>query len=195
MQPHSKSFTGGEPITARFMRRDNFTYLPQFKLVFAGNHQPELRHVDDAMRRRVHMVPFTNKPSRPDPELGAKLREEWPAILAWAVEGCLAWQHEGLNPPAIVRTATDDYFSEEDLLGQWLEEACERRDGETCALKDLFASWREYANALGQQVGHDRLLSRSLRARGFKSSKHSLTRATHFVGITLRPEVHAGLRL
>ena len=60
-----KALTGGDPITARFMRQDFFTYLPAFKLVIAGNHKPGLRGVDEAIRRRFHLVPFTVTIARP----------------------------------------------------------------------------------------------------------------------------------
>jgi putative DNA primase/helicase len=59
-----KVLTGGDPITARFMRQDFFTYKPQFKLLFAGNHQPTLHGVDVAMRRRFNMLPFIFKAGR-----------------------------------------------------------------------------------------------------------------------------------
>ena len=62
-----KKLTGGEPITARYMRRDFFTYMPEFKPVIAGNHKPTLRNVDDAMRRRLKLAPFLFKPEEPDP--------------------------------------------------------------------------------------------------------------------------------
>jgi P4 family phage/plasmid primase-like protien len=51
--------TGGDPISARFMRQDFFTYKPQFKLVIAGNNKPSLRSVDEAVRRRFNLIPFT----------------------------------------------------------------------------------------------------------------------------------------
>ena len=35
-----KALTGGDPIAARFMRQDFFEYIPQFKLMIAGNHKP-----------------------------------------------------------------------------------------------------------------------------------------------------------
>ena len=54
-----KALTGGDPITARFMRQDFFTYTPQFKLLIAGNHKPGLRNIDEAIRRRFHLLPFT----------------------------------------------------------------------------------------------------------------------------------------
>jgi putative DNA primase/helicase len=122
-----KQMTGGDPITARFMRRDYFTYQPEFKLVIIGNHKPCLDNVDDAMRRRLNIIPFTNKPSTPDPDLESKLREEWPAILRWMIEGCLDWQQNGFLRPNVVSDATSSYFEDQDLLGQWLNECCEPR--------------------------------------------------------------------
>src|SRR6185369_288445 len=63
-----KALTGGDPITARFMRQDFFTYQPAFKLVVAGNHKPGLRGVDEAIRRRFHLVPFLARFANPDPD-------------------------------------------------------------------------------------------------------------------------------
>ena len=85
-----KALTGGDPITARFMRKDFFTFIPTFKLLIVGNHKPVLKNVDEAMRRRIHIVPFLHKPPQPDPCLGEALRVEGPGILRWAVDGCLA---------------------------------------------------------------------------------------------------------
>ena len=78
-----KQLTGGDKIAARFMRQDFFEFVPQFKLTIIGNHQPELRNVDDAARRRANMAPFVHKPEKPDRKLEEKLRAEWPGILRW----------------------------------------------------------------------------------------------------------------
>ena len=117
-----KQLTGGEPITARFMRQDFFTFTPTFKLTLIGNHKPVLRNVDDAARRRFNIVPFTYKPETPDPLLAEKLRAEWPAILRWMLDGCLAWQRHGLRQPEAVRAATADYFAAQDVFGAWAAE-------------------------------------------------------------------------
>jgi putative DNA primase/helicase len=87
--------TGGDPVTARFMRQDNFTFIPQFKLFVIGNHKPRLSSVTDAMRRRLKLIPFLNKPARPDTELMKKLEAEYPAILRWMIDGCVDWQRNG----------------------------------------------------------------------------------------------------
>ena len=108
-----KALTGGDKITARFMRQDFFDFTPTFKLFICGNHKPRLANVDEAMRRRLLLVPFTVQipPAERDPQLAEKLEAEWPAILRWCIDGCLEWQRIGLAPPAIVRDATDEYFA------------------------------------------------------------------------------------
>jgi putative DNA primase/helicase len=89
--------TGGDPITARYMRQDNFTYTPKFKLMVAGNHKPSLRSVNEAARRRFHLIPFTVTIPEPDRDinLAEKLKPEWPGIFNWALQGCLEWQKTG----------------------------------------------------------------------------------------------------
>src|SRR6478735_7420388 len=110
-----KQITGGDRVTARFMRQDNFTYIPQFKLMIIGNHKPVLHSVDEAARRRFHIVPFMIRPDTPDSELQSKLLTEAPAILQWMVDGCIDWQQHGLVQPDSVREATETYFDEQDL--------------------------------------------------------------------------------
>src|SRR5690606_19855947 len=71
-----KALTGGDPISARLMRQDFFTFEPVFKLMIAGNHRPSLRNVDEAVRRRFNLVPFevTIPREERDPNLPEKLR-------------------------------------------------------------------------------------------------------------------------
>src|SRR3954452_3919523 len=77
------------------MRQDFFTYTPAFKLVIAGNHKPGLRGVDEAIRRRFHLLPFIVTIADPDLELPEKLKAEWAGILQWMIEGCLRCQRAG----------------------------------------------------------------------------------------------------
>ena len=123
-----KSLTGGDRIAARFMRQDFFEFTPTFKLVIAGNHKPGLRSVDEAIRRRFHLVPFTVTvpPEERDETLAERLRAEWPGILAWAIEGCLDWRRQRLSPPAAVQAATAAYLDAEDALAAWIEDEGQR---------------------------------------------------------------------
>ena len=91
------------------MRQDFLTFQPRFKLMIVGNHKPAIVNVDDAMRRRFNIVPFTVKPATPDPMLEENLRKEFPSILRWMIDGCLDWQANGLMPPTSVSAATADF--------------------------------------------------------------------------------------
>ena len=183
-----KALTGGDRITARFMRQDFFEFTPQFKLLVAGNHKPSIRNVDEAMRRRLHMVPFTVTIPRAqrDKRLPERLLAECDGILAWALQGCLEWQQTGLKPPATVLAATDEYFEAEDALGRWLQERCELGASfiEPTAL--LYASWKAWAEAGGEFVGSIKRFSENLTNRGL--AQHREDNARRFRGIRLRQE-------
>lgn len=185
-----KELTGGEPITARFMHKDEFTYTPQFKLLFMGNHKPELRNVEGGIRRRLHLVPFNVKPERPDVHLVDKLKAEWPQILAWAIEGCLEWQLEGLNPPAAVLAATNEYFEDEDAFGRWISERCTTDVGAEAISSELYEDWREWCGENGEFAGSQKRLSTELKTRGFEQYRTSNSRG--FRGIALKT---AGLKV
>jgi putative DNA primase/helicase len=180
-----KALTGGDPITARFMRQDFFTYSPAFKLVMAGNHKPGLSGVDAAIRRRFHLVPFTLTIANPDKELPDKLQTEWPGILAWMIEGCLAWQRVGLNPPAIVRNATEVYLGEEDTVAQWVEECCLIGKGQWGIGGQLWKSWKAWAEANNERPSTRKAFAEAMAAHGYPANKSQGVRG--YAGIDLKP--------
>ena len=183
-----KAMTGGDPITARFMRADFFTFVPTFKLIVAGNHRPGLRNVDEAIRRRFNLVPFsvTIDPAMRDPDLPDKLRDEWPGILQWAIDGCMLWQEHGLAPPAAVLDATASYMEAEDALALWIAECCDV-DPKFCdSSSALFVSWKAWAERAGEFPGSQKRFSQSMAPRGFQASRGATGRAT-FNGVRLKP--------
>lgn len=184
-----KAMTGGDPVTARFMRQDYFTYLPTFKLTISGNHKPALRSVDDAARRRFNVVPFVQRPSAPDPELSEKLRAEWPGILRWMIDGCLAWQRDGLARPKAVLDATAEYFADQDVLTQWIEECCEVGAGFGETSSKLFASWRAFAQGRSDEPHNAKWLGAMLERQGYRRAKDCAQfRGRGYLGIRLLPE-------
>ena len=178
-----KALTGGDPITARFMRQDFFTYQPAFKLVIAGNHKPALRGVDEAIRRRFHLIPFVVTFADPDRDLPEKLKAEWPGILQWMIAGCLAWQRDGLNPPAIVRSATETYLSEEDALAKWIEDCCVTGSQQWCASAELWPSWQRWAAAANEVVGSQKRFGMALENHGYRPERTQAMRG--FRGLDL----------
>ena len=164
-----KNLTGGDKISARFMRQDFFEFFPQFKLFVAGNHKPAIRNIDEAMKRRLHLIPFTITvpPEKRDQHLQHKLLAERDGILAWALQGCLDWQRNGrLDPPQQVVDATEEYFEGEDALGRWLDERCVRVASAKSLTAELFTDWKQWADGAGEYVGSQRRFSDLLITRG-----------------------------
>lgn len=187
-----KAITGGDKVSARFMRQDFFEYIPQFKLVIAGNHKPAIRNVDEAMKRRLHMVPFTvTIPlERRDPRLTEKLLAERDGIMAWAVQGCLEWQRVGLRPPQCVVDATEEYFEEEDRVGEFITEDCYVHGDARVSIEDVFHRWRERGEQRGEYTGTSRWLVQQLLSRGF-SRKRLTAGVKGLVGLSLKPRANS----
>jgi putative DNA primase/helicase len=111
------------------------------------------------------------KPQQPDRELETKLMQEAGCILSWMIAGCLDWQKNGLIRPQVVQAATEAYFSDQDLFGQWLEDCCDVRLGNPKIWDksaDLFESWTEYAHKAGDQPGSRKSFGQAMQRRGFE---------------------------
>ncbi len=171
-----KAITGGDDITARLMHQDFFTYRPQFKLLIAGNHKPAIRNIDEAMRRRMHLIPFTITvpPEKRDPLLTEKLLAERDGIMAWAVQGCLLWQSQGLVQPKSVVSATEEYFEAEDAMGRWMSERCNLGINHKALTATLFNDWKQWAELSGEYIGTQRRFSDALLARRFEKWRNSM---------------------
>jgi putative DNA primase/helicase len=187
-----KALTGGDPITARFMRQDNFTFIPQFKLVIAGNHKPALRNIDPAMRRRFHLVPFTQTipEHEVDRQFPEKLRAEWPAILAWAIEGCQHWQRIGLLPPAIVRDATEAYFVAEDSFSRWFEECAIESKQTWTSSQEIWRNWSIWCERNGEHAGTPKSLAEKLVTRGFVPERTNKQRGFRGINLIYKAKSH-----
>ncbi len=195
-----KQLTGGEDrVKARPLYGRYFDYPPQFKVQLMANSKPVIRGTENAIWNRVHLIPFDRVIAKEDqdPRLLAKLRREFPGILAWAVRGCREWQERrGLDPPTDVRAATKEYRMEMDRLGAYLAERClvgpEARVGITELHEDYKrwcgSEWRWGRSNFGQR----------LKERDFRQEKsHGVWR---WVGLGLldrpgRPEAQVGLSL
>ncbi len=141
-----KRLTGGDTITARFMRQEFFQFRGTFKIFLAANHKPGIRGTDDAIWRRIKLIPFNVQipEANQDPELPDKLKTEAAGILNWMVAGCRQWQKHGLGEPAEVTDATAVYRDEMDYLGPFLQDCCIEDPTEECPAGDLYRIYRQY---------------------------------------------------
>ena len=186
-----KQLTGGNRIAARYMRCDDFEYQPEFKLLIAGNHKPQMRSVDEAMKRRMHIVPFTVTipEEERDQKLLKTLEVEWPQILNWMIEGCYEWRTARLAPPEEVRDATDLYLQSEDVLAEWIEECCER-DGNSPDSKPLYECFKRWMETNSDTPWKKKTWTSAMIDKGFKPTRTSRSRG--LLGISLKNDVSFG---
>lgn len=148
-----KGLIAGDVMPVRVPYGMPFDMRPVLKLVMTGNHKPRISGTDRGIWRRVRLVPFmASFEDRADPDLLDKLKAEKPHIAAWLVAGCLEWQRRGLrDTPRVIVEATEEYRAEEDLLGQWLEEAAERAPAAEVRASLLYSSFTQWAARSGIQ--------------------------------------------
>lgn len=168
-----KSLTGGDTISARFMRGEWFDFKPEFKLWLATNHKPIIRGTDRGIWDRIRLIPFEVRipDEQQDKELPTKLLDELKGVLAWAMQGCLDWQRDGLMMPEEVREAVDAYRSEMDILAAFLEDRCLVQRSEKVGAKELFESYKGWCEGSGERPMTQRALGTRLKERGFESRR------------------------
>lgn len=167
-----KMLTGGDHISARFLYQDFFSYQPKYQIIIVGNSEPEVDGVDEALMRRLHIIPFNNRPENVDRLLKEKLKPEWPRILQWAIDGCLMWLEEGLDPPQVIRERTEQYRREEDPVGMFVQECCVLEPEAELTRHDLYCAWRDWCHEQGEDPGTKKRLRRMFRD---KEKEHGLT--------------------
>jgi putative DNA primase/helicase len=185
-----KAMTGGDKITANFMRADPFSFLPTFKLLFSGNHKPHLRNVDIAIKRRLFLLPFDyDVPAdKIDETLTERLQAEAGGILAWAIDGCMEWQQTRLKPPSRVIATTAEYFESEDKIGAFLDDCCELSTGTYISTTRLFERYVKWSDGQGTYSGGRPGFLDMLAVKGFKSEKYGGEQVIRGVKIAYDPD-------
>jgi putative DNA primase/helicase len=168
-----KRLTGDARLKARFMHRDFFEFGRTHKLVLLTNNLPVVTEGGEAAWRRLRVVPFRViiPAAERDPKLLAKLRVEWPGILAWVVRGCLDWQTNGLVVPTVVTEATSAYRGDSDHVGRFLSDCCTLADGvwaTSLALQQRYSAW---CGEQGERPLTGKALGVQLRKHGCRAEK------------------------
>ena len=168
-----KHLTGQDAIAARFLFAEYFEFVPNFKIWLGANHKPVIQGDDHAIWRRIQLIPFTVTipPENCDKNLPEKLRNEYPGILAWAIQGCLEWQQQGLNPPPCVQDATKEYKTEMDLVGKWIEDRCISAPHATAKASELYSDYKHWVESNGGSPLSNTKFGRKLGDSGFHKEK------------------------
>jgi putative DNA primase/helicase len=188
-----KELTGGDPIRARRMREDFWEFQPSHKVVMCSNHKPRVKGTDNAIWRRLRLVPydvtFWNPDDgyggpdelRQDKTLAEKLRAEAEGILRWCVRGCIEWQSSGLGMPDSVSTATADYRDGEDIIGRFLADNCEH--GGKVRFAVLYEQLKEWCDEGGDNLPSRKAVAQYLVHNGYEKQPGGVR---WYHGLTLR---------
>jgi putative DNA primase/helicase len=182
-----KALTGCDPISARFLHGEWFTFQPVAKFWLAVNHRPRVSDDSFGFWRRVRIIPFLRQftGAAADLRLDDKLALEMPGILAWLVRGCLAWQERGLDPPDCVKIATDEYRQDSDLLADFIAERCIVDRFRSASGSDLFKAYRAWAEGHGFREKEILGKNEFGRRMAEKFTKRRLTSGVFYEGVGL----------
>jgi putative DNA primase/helicase len=185
-EPLVKLVSGGDTITARFLYKEFFEFVPSFKLFIATNHKPNVVGVDHAIWRRIKLIPFpvTIPEHEQDRDLLRKLKAELPSILTWAVWGCRRWRRGGLRFPDQVVQATRGYREESDVVGRFIEECCEIGHGQRATVKELYEAFVKRHGEEGDRPMNSSQFGQRMAAKGFDRWRTGSSRG--FEGIAVR---------
>ncbi len=184
-----KSMTGGDKLVTRFLYGEFFEYVPQFKVFLAVNHKPIIRDTTKSIWRRIKLMEFTNTftEQERDKNFPAKIMAtEMPGILAWAVEGCLLWQREGIPDPDKIYKATQEYRDEMDAFAHFFDECCVVNEAGRVSNKMLRAAYDEWCKENGEWALPQRPFSQKLLERGFQKKRAPGNGAYMWHGFALR---------
>lgn len=168
-----KQLTGGDPITARYLYKEHFEFVPQFKMWLVTNHMPRLKDGGYAMWRRIRVLPFnaTIPPEKRDGRLLDKLKAEMPGILNWAIEGCRAWLKGGLPQNKTVASAVESYRKETDQIETFLESECVRESGAKVNTTLAYERFSEHCRDTGQSPDGRAEFVKRLESQGLQRAR------------------------
>ncbi|MBT9156800.1 MAG: hypothetical protein DDT37_01790 [Firmicutes bacterium] len=182
-----KQLTGGDKLKARRMREDFWDFEPTHKIWLATNHKPEIKGGDHAIWRRIRLIPFTVTipDEEQDKQLAEKLKQELQGILNWMVEGCLAWQREGLRMPEEVTSATQGYAAEMNTIKAFVEETCVAACDARITLASLYFAYSSWCSSSGERPVSRKKLAGKLEELGYEKRRGSENKVFIF-GIGLK---------
>ena len=168
-----KRLTGGDTQKGRFIHQDWFEFRQTHKLFLAVNRKPDIRGTDEGIWSRIRLIPFDVKidDDKQDPKLMQKLIKEAPGILAWAVQGCLDWQKEGLGNPQEVKEASTNWREDADVVGRFIEDRCIIKESATAPGGLLYSEYQDWCDSQGERPNSNKIFAEKLREKGYEKDQ------------------------
>lgn len=172
----TKALTGGDTITARKMHQDFVSFQPTHTLFVLGNHQPAVGAGGPSFWRRLRLIPFMNvvpEDQRDDQLVEKIISQEAGGVMAWIIEGAVAYYKDGLHAPESVLAATSSYEESEDHFGRFLKDVCHVGGGSHCtvAYVRMRYAYTDWCRLEGAVAASQNRFTRELASRGVGTTR------------------------
>jgi putative DNA primase/helicase len=183
-----KRMTGGDRVVGEFKYKEQFSYVPSYKIWLVTNYKPRVIGTDDGIWDRMHLILFGEYfgDDRRDPQLEAKLRAEASGILNWCIAAAKEWYVKGLGSSMCIKSATEEYRKDQNVLGQFLEDRCTVASNAWITKGDLYKAYKLWAENMGEFVMTQTEFNDRI-ANQFEDGR-SGPRGRHWKGVTVRRE-------
>lgn len=181
-----KSITGNDWISARYLYGNYFTLQIEGKLFLVTNYKPIIKETLPAIWDRVRLIPFdvTIPADKRDKGLYERLKQELSGILNWALEGCLAWQSEGLETPKAIREATEAYRIDMDPIAGFIRDECEVGEGCEESAGKLYSVYCNCCLRDREKPVSKKMFGMKLQEKGFRPVRTSSERKWEGIGLS-----------
>ena len=181
-----KLLAGREPISARFLHKEFFEFLPTFTAWLRTNHKPIITGEDHGIWRRLVVLPFdrTFTEGEKDPQLEDKLMDESDGILQWVLEGVRMYLNDGLKLSPRIKAEVAKYRSDSDMLGEFLADKTTPHASAKVNQVEMYKAWRVWCEESGVRPGSKKTFTQRLAERGYPEGRSNGARL--YVGLALR---------
>jgi putative DNA primase/helicase len=185
-----KALTGGDVKKARLMHQDFFEFPQTFTLIMLTNHLPVITGTDEAIWRRIRLIPWSVRIAEcdrlPQAEIVAALVTEGPGILRWLLEGLADWQQDHHWVADEVVCATNSYRADQDRLCRFLEDCCEMGARYAVGVAEFYTAYENWVEQNGEETLGKLRIGKLLRLRGIRQEPRGHDRMRFWLGLRVR---------
>jgi putative DNA primase/helicase len=178
----------GETIQVERKYRDAYEITPRAKIAWAMNDLPRISESSNGIFRRVKVIQFPAlSEDERDPTMKAKISEEGPGLLNWALEGLQRLRERGyFNIPDCVQDATREFQKANDIPTKFIEEACVWESGARVQAGELYSEYKNWCEENGHRHMNSTRIASEWERLGLKKYPNPIKGRKYYEDIRLR---------
>jgi putative DNA primase/helicase len=193
-----KTATGGDAMMARYLYQEFFEFVATFKVFFGTNHRPKLRENDEAVWRRIVLIPYEHVFSEDERIKGIeeKFKQEASGIFAWMVKGYEKYADKetgGLLLSTKIKSATKTYRATYDTMNEYFTERCKFGAEESVSKADLYADLVSWCDSRSEERMTHKKFSMTIHDRYPAVLDSRIKGVYSWKGISLNTELDSSL--